>query len=264
MDDRGILDEPSITLLSNSYRSITATNSNSEQVPTVAMAQSNSQQLHKKKQCSSPLSTCDDKTSGCSTPSLSPIKNESLVNTDQVPQENISTPLFLALPAICSRSPVSVALSSGPGSRSSSALDSSKRNKLKMSKNSDDTSLDSFERHELSAAEATLLSSNEKKSFKQIREQSSPLERPHSVSTVASNADWSYFITVANNQQQANEKPEAISNCSSSSSTSTSTSLSVGHEDQFDLSAKKNLGGVEFFVGTRSNYNSAGMICSFS
>ncbi|CAF1107182.1 unnamed protein product [Adineta ricciae] len=72
-DDHGILDEPSLALLSNSYRSST-TIAMINQIVNEMGTQSRSQQ--KKKQCSSPLSTCDDKTSACSTPALSLIKNE--------------------------------------------------------------------------------------------------------------------------------------------------------------------------------------------
>ena len=142
--DRGILDEPSITLLSNSYRSMSSTTG---QQATVANggghSSSHQQTMQKKKQCSSLLSTCGDKTSACSTPSLSPIKNESLLHVESTDRKETKTPVFLAMPAISGQSPLS-------------SLQHSSQKHL-MRDSTDDSSLSSFERHELSAGNATLL-----------------------------------------------------------------------------------------------------------
>ena len=112
------------------------------------MLQSTSQQ--KKKQCSSPLSTCNDKTSVCSTPSLSPIKNEPFIQIEKNNRHETSTPLL--------RAP----------SFSSSADNHSRKAKNQTS--SADTSLLSFERHELSAAHVTIMTSNDHEEIKPIED----------------------------------------------------------------------------------------------
>jgi hypothetical protein len=215
LDDRGILDEPSLTLLSNSYRSLTTTTTG--QIPITVMIQSNSQQQQlKKKQCSSPISTCGDKTSACSTPSLSPIKNEPLILIDTKNRNETSTPVFLPMPSI---------------NRHSSSLRSSSTNSSEKQKSHDETSLLSFERHELSAGNATLMTTNEHDQFK-----SSENNSPVHPSPPKTTADWSYFVTVSEGFSKELEKPAPSSSSSSSSS------------NQDDNQSRRHLGGFEFFI----------------
>jgi hypothetical protein len=140
-------------LPSNSYRSMCSTTG---QQATVVAGQSSSHQqtMQKKKQCSSPVSTCGDKTSACSTPSLSPIKNESLLHVESVERKKTATPVYLVMPAISGQSP------------SSSLQHSSQKHPMRDS--CDDSSLSSFERHELSAENAMLLTIHQHKHFKRL------------------------------------------------------------------------------------------------
>ena len=172
------------------------------------VVQSTSQQ--KKKQCSSPLSTCDDKTSACSTPALSPIKNESLTKN----RYETSTPLFLAMPAISRNSP----------STNSSVQSSSQKQNKQTSSN--DTSLLSFEQHELSAGNATLMTTNDQD------ENYSPTQIHRPVTT---NADWSYFVTVSEGLSKELERPSPTTSSSSSSSNQSN-------------SRRRHAGGLEFFI----------------
>ncbi|CAF3396705.1 unnamed protein product [Rotaria socialis] len=230
-EDRGILDEPSLTLLSNSYRSLTTTTTG--QHPTAVIVQSTSQ---KKKQCSSPLSNYDDKTSACSTPSLSPIKNEPLIMIHSVNRSEISTPLLSSKPPMCQSSPF-IPLSS---------KNSSIQNSLEKPSNetsSDDTSLLSFERHELSAGNATLMTNNgdidELKLSKNLSLNHS-VTTVHAVSTNKSKttADWSYFVTVGQEFLKETQKSSLSSSSSSSSSSS----------DPGDSHSREHIGGVEYFI----------------
>ncbi|CAF4528659.1 unnamed protein product, partial [Rotaria socialis] len=230
-EDRGILDEPSLTLLSNSYRSLTTTTTG--QHPTAVIVQSTSQ---KKKQCSSPLSNYDDKTSACSTPSLSPIKNEPLIMIHSVNRSEISTPLLSSKPPMCQSSPF-IPLSS---------KNSSIQNSLEKPSNetsSDDTSLLSFERHELSAGNATLMTNNGDIDELKLSEN---LSLNHSVTTVhavstnksKTTADWSYFVTVGQEFLKETQKSSLSSSSSSSSSSS----------DPGDSHSREHIGGVEYFI----------------
>ncbi|CAM4916756.1 unnamed protein product [Rotaria socialis] len=230
-EDRGILDEPSLTLLSNSYRSLTTTTTG--QHPTAVIVQSTSQ---KKKQCSSPLSNYDDKTSACSTPSLSPIKNEPLIMIHSVNRSEISTPLLSSKPPMCQSSPF-IPLSS---------KNSSIQNSLEKPNNetsSDDTSLLSFERHELSAGNATLMTNNGDIDELKLSEN---LSLNHSVTTVhavstnksKTTADWSYFVTVGQEFLKETQKSSLSSSSSSSSSSS----------DPGDSHSREHIGGVEYFI----------------
>ena len=191
------------------------------------MIQSTSQQ--KKKQCSSPLSTCGDKTSVCSTPSLSPIKNEPIIIVEKVNRQETSTPLLLPLPSMSRNSPML---------RSSSTTSSSHKSLPQKQKNqtsSNDTSLLSFERHEFSAGNTTLSSTNEQNELKNsLPTQNAPL--PPSTT----NADWSYYVSVGEIKSKVLEQP------ASSSSTSSSSSSSSNNDDD-DL-ARHHLGGLEFFI----------------
>ncbi|CAF2111069.1 unnamed protein product [Rotaria magnacalcarata] len=229
-EDRGILDEPSLTLLSNSYRSLTTTTG---QHPTAVIVQSTSQ---KKKQCSSPLSNYDDKTSACSTPSLSPIKNEPLIMIHTANRSEISTPLLSSKPPMCQNSPF-IPLSS---------KNSSIQNSLEKPDNdtsSDDTSLLSFERHELSAGNATLMTNNGNNDELKLSENLSLNHSAttfHAVSTNKSKttADWSYFVTVGQEFLKETQK-------SSLSSSSSSSSSSSGPGDSH---SREHIGGVEYFI----------------
>ena len=110
------------------------------------------QTMQRKKQCSSPLSACGDKTSACSSPSLSPVKNASLLHVESVDRKEIITPVFLNM------------LTVGGQSLSSSLQRSSQKHLMKD--NTDDSSLSSFERHELSATNATLLTTHQHEDIK--------------------------------------------------------------------------------------------------
>jgi hypothetical protein len=184
------------------------------------MIQSTSQQ--KKKQCSSPLSTCDDKTSVCSTPSLSPIKNEPLILVEQVNRQETSTPLFLPMPSMGQHSPL---LRSSSTSSSNQNLSQKQKNQT----SSDDTSLISFERHELSAGNTTLSTTNEQN---EVKNHSPAQIIPPRPSTT--NADWSYYVTVGETNSKELEKPA-----------SSSSSNSNNHDD---VSARHHIGGLEFFI----------------
>ncbi|CAF3388493.1 unnamed protein product [Rotaria sp. Silwood1] len=222
-DDRGILDEPSLTLLSNSYRSLTTTTG---QNPTAIIVQSVSQ---KKKQCSSPLSNYDDKTSACSTPSLSPIKNEPLIMLNTTNRHDISTPLQVNLLPISQYSPLIA----------SSSTKSSIQHFLEKPKNqtsSDDTSLLSFERHELSAGNATLMTNNDVDDELKSIENISTIIAP---STTKTTADWSYFVTVGT------ETSKEMKKVTSSMSSSSSSSNSINKDDS---QTRQHLGGLEFFI----------------
>ncbi|CAF1185355.1 unnamed protein product [Adineta steineri] len=240
-DERGILDEPSLTLLSNSYRSLTTTTG---QNPTPLMTQSTSQQ--KKKQCSSPLSTCDDKTSACSTPALSPIKNEPLMTLQRKNRHESLTPVYLAMPAISQYSPLPL-----PSSTNSSVqLSSQKQNKQASS---NDTSLLSFERHELSAGNATLMTTNDHDDIKSFENHS--LISDIAIGTrlpATTDADWSYFISVGEGFAKELEKPAPSSSTSSSSSASssspTTSSSSANSSNQNKSQQNRHVGGLEFFI----------------
>jgi hypothetical protein len=189
------------------------------------MIQSTSQQQLKKKQCSSPLSTCGDKTSACSTPSLSPIKNEPLIIIDTTNRHETSTPVFLAMPAIARHSPL---LRSSATNSSGQSLSQ----KQKSQTSSDDSSLRSFERHELSAGHATLMTTNDQDEIKSIENPS-----PTHISPPKTTADWSYFVTVGEGISKQLEKPTSSSSSSSSSSSNEDDALPGQH-----------IGGLEFFI----------------
>jgi hypothetical protein len=209
---------------------------------TAVAVQSTSQQ-QKKKQCSSPLSSCGDKTSACSTPSLSPIKNEPLIMIDTTNRHDTSTPLLLAMPAVSRYSPLQPA----------SSANSSTRHSSQKQKNSNDTSLLSFEGHELSAGNGTLMSTRDQDDFK-LLEAPSPLHATTAPATTT--ADWSYFITVGDGISKELEKPAPSSTSSSSSSSSSS-----GGSTQDESHTRRHHGGFEFFVdgqhaSARELYNS--------
>lgn len=206
------------------------------------MIQSTSQQ--KKKQCSSPLSTCNDKTSVCSTPSLSPIKNEPLIQVDKSVRQETSTPLFRAMPATGQYSPVLRA------STSTSSVHN-RSQKAKNQTSSDDTSLLSFERHELSAGNATMMTNNDQDEMKSI-ENPSPIRNIPGKTTT--DADWSYFVTVGDTNFKGLEKPSPTS--SSSSSTSTSSSSSSDNQEESHLRTT-HVGGLEFFIDGTSPRDSS-------
>ena len=189
------------------------------------MIQSTSQQ--KKKQCSSPLSTCGDKTSVCSTPSLSPIKNEPLIQTEKSIRHETSTPLFRTTPATGQYSPLLRV------STSTSSVHNSSR-KAKNETSSDDTSLLSFERHELSAGNATMMTNNDHE------------EIPNKATT---DADWSYFVTVSDTNFKGLEKPSPPSSFSSSSCSS-SSAASVNREGS--QVHPTHVGCLEFFIDGKS------------
>lgn len=188
------------------------------------MIQSTSQQ--KKKQCSSPLSTCGDKTSVCSTPSLSPIKNEPLIIIEKINRQETSTPVLLAMPSNGQHSPL---LRSSSASSSIHSLSQKQKNQT----SSNDTSLLSFERHELSAGNTTLSTTNEK-SIENHSPSQIVLPRPSTT-----NADWSYYVTVGETNSKELEKP---------SSSSSSSSNSSNHDD---VQAHHHTGGLEFFIDAK-------------
>ena len=213
-DEHGILEEPSLTLLSNSYRSLTttATTTTGQNPPTI-LALISSQKQQKKKQCSSPLSNYDDKTSACSTPSLSPIKNEG--STPVIRRQSNSNHLS---PVIRSTNSSSV-----------ENLSSKQKNR-----SNDNTSLMSFERHELSAGNATLSTTSSEQNDNQL-----PIPSPSTTNKI----DPSYFPSV--------KRP-------SSSSSSSSSSISSSSSEKNNLEINHNFRSVEFFVdGMQQGENSA-------
>jgi hypothetical protein len=192
------------------------------------MIQSTSQQ--KKKQCSSPLSTCGDKTSVCSTPSLSPIKNEPIIIVEKVNRQETLTPLLLPLPSMGQHSP-SLRSSSTTTSSSHKSLPQKQKNQ----NSSNDTSLLSFERHELSAGNTTLSSTNEFRNPSPAQIVVVPPPPP-----TTTNADWSYYVSVGETKSKVLEQP------TSSSSSSTSSSSNSNNDD--DAPARNHVGGLEFFI----------------
>jgi hypothetical protein len=218
------------------------------------MVQSTSQQQQlKKKQCSSPLSTYGDKTSACSTPSLSPIKNEPLILIDTIDRHETSTPLPLPMPTKSRTSPLL------QSSSTSSSLQNLSQKQKNQTNNDDDTSLLSFERHELSAGNATLMTSNDQDELKSSENNSlDHVAQPSPPkTTTTTTADWSYFVTVGEGVSRELEKPAPSTSSSSSSSSCSSSS------NQDDIQPRRHIGGLEFFIdgtqqqsaSTRKLYN---------
>ncbi|CAF1025054.1 unnamed protein product, partial [Didymodactylos carnosus] len=225
LDEKGIMDEPSITLPSNSYRSLSSNGQhlkNSSVQRNSHMSSVNSLPGQMKKCCSSPLS---DKTSACTTPSLSPIKAD--YSQRQTPHLIENRLNGASTPLISSQQHQHQHQQTIRQSITTSS-DSSHHHKHKTKTNKNNESLLSFEKHELSAGGGLASDESEIKSL------------DHSPIRHNTENDWSYFITV--NEQL--ELPKSLPVNGSPSSSSMSSSISVNSKKK----SETHIGGVEFFV----------------
>ena len=108
---------------------------------------------------------------------------------------------------------------------------------------SNDASLLSFERHEVSAGNATLMTTNDQDELKS-NENNSPI--------ISTNADWSYFVTVREGLSRELEKPSPATSSGSSSSCSSLSNNDTGHSEQ-----RRHVGGLEFFISGDQQDSSA-------
>ena len=197
------------------------------------------------------MSNHDDKTSACSTPSLSPIKNEPLIIVNPVNRQETPTPLISILPSKDRHSPLLLSSSTNSSVHYSSE-------KQKDHSDNDDTSLLSFERHELSAGHVTIMTnreynqhkSNENSSANQTETTIAPSRHKTTTTT-----DWSYFITVSEGISKELEKPTPSSSTSSSSSSSSNSD--PGHSQP-----TRHAGGLEFFIHGKQQDTPACKLCN--
>ena len=165
-----------------------------------------------------------------------------LATTASTNRHETLTTLYLAIPAVVSRHSPLLA----PSSNDCSLQQSSEKTKAKPSSN--ETSLSSFERHELSAGNATMVSTDEQNDLKFL-EVPSPFSTsatavPRSEPRLPSTDDWSYFITIGETNKK--EVEEASSSSSSSSGSA-----------QVNAPAHRHFGGFEFFIDDQQNDASA-------
>lgn len=172
---------------------------------------------------------------------MSPIKNEPLITAHTTDRPEVPTPLRSSIPLSIGQNSPLLQFSSKPSSVQSSL------EKPKNLTSSEDASLLSFERHELSAGNATLMANNDDdnngdyqittiKNFSSNKAASNSLFVPSITNT---NADWSYFVTVGQEIQKSTSKL---------SSSSSSSSLSSSNSDHGNSQLQQHVGGVEFFI----------------